>query len=157
MFVDEEPWRVAQVARGVGLTAVQLHGDEDPEACAGLSPLAWYKALRVGPGFRAEELARYACTTYLLDGWRPDRPGGTGERFDWRRARGLALHGRILIAGGLRADNVAEAIEQARPYGVDVASGVEYAPGKKDLVKLEAFVRAVRDAEARLAAADGGP
>lgn len=154
VFVDEEPWRVAQIARGVGLSAVQLHGDEDPAACAGLAPLAWYKAFRVGPSFRPEELSRYACTTYLLDGWRPDRPGGTGERFDWQRARGLSLYGRIMIAGGLTAQNVAEAIEQARPYGVDVASGVEYAPGKKDLDKLEAFVRAARAAERRIAAED---
>lgn len=157
VFVDEEPWRILQIARDVGLTAVQLHGDEPPETCASLSPLAWFKAFRVGPRFRPETLGSYACTTYLLDGWRPERPGGTGERFDWHRARRLSLYGRILIAGGLDASNVEAAIEQARPYGVDVASGVEVAPGKKDLDKLEAFVRAARAAERRIAEEEPPP
>ena len=154
VFVDEDPARIGMVARQVGLTIVQLHGDEPPEDCASLAPLAWYKALRVGPSFRPDTLGRYACTTYLLDGWRPDWPGGAGKRFDWRRARQLSLYGRILIAGGLDSGNVEAAIEQAEPYGVDVASGVEFAPGKKDLEKVEAFLRAARTAERRLAEID---
>lgn len=154
VFVDDEPWRIGLVTREVGLTAAQLHGDEPPEACAELAPLAWYKAFRVGPQFRPETLGEYACTTYLLDGWRPEWPGGTGARFDWRRARHLSIYGRIVIAGGLDPGNVESAIEQARPYGVDVASGVEFAPGKKDVDKIEAFVLAVRNTERRLAEAD---
>ena len=151
VFVDEEPWRISMIARDVGLTAVQLHGDETPEECASFSPLPWYKAFRVSPGFRPEILGRYPCTTYLLDAWRPDVAGSVAERFDWKRARGLSLYGKIVIAGGLDPENVEEAIEQARPYGVDVATGVEFAPGKKDLDKVEAFVRAARRAQERIA------
>jgi len=150
VFVDEEPWRIAMIARDVGLSAVQLHGDEPPEVGAALSPLSWYKAFRVGPAFRGEALGRYACTTYLLDAWRPEVGGGVGERFDWSRVRPLSLYGRIVIAGGLDPENVEDAIERALPYGVDVASGVEFAPGTKDLDRVEAFIRAARRAQARL-------
>ena len=153
VFVDEDPARIRQIAREVGLTAVQLHGDESPEECAALAPVVWFKAFRVGARFRAEALARYACTTYLLDGWRPVGAQASPERFEWIRARGLALHGRIVISGGLDPDNVAAAVEQARPYGVDVASGVEFAPGRKDVDRVEAFVQAVRAAEGRAGAA----
>ena len=154
VFVDEEPARIRQIAREVGLTAAQLHGDEPPEDCASLAPLAWIKAFRVGPSFVGDELARYAATTYLLDGFRLARADGTVEPFDWRRARRLALHGRIVIAGGLDPDNVEAAILDAEPYGVDVASGVEIVPGRKDLDRVEAFVLAVRRAEERLRSAE---
>lgn len=150
VFADEDPARIRQIAREVGLNAVQLHGEESPEDCASLAPLVWLKAFRVGARFRAEELARYACTTYLLDGWKPAGTAGPGERFDWTRVRGLALHGRIVISGGLDPESVALAVEQAHPYGVDVASGVEFALGRKDVDRVEAFVRAVRGVEARL-------
>ncbi len=156
VFVDAPLIRVLEVARSVGLTAVQLHGDESPSYGASLAPLAWYKALRVGPAFEAEALERYPCNTFLLDGSSPASRGGTGARFDWRRARTLSVYGRILVAGGLDPTNVALAIEQARPYGVDVASGVEVAPGKKDLDRVEAFVEAVRRADRRIAAAEAG-
>ena len=155
VFVDEDPARIRQIGREVGLTAAQLHGDESPEDCESLSPLAWYKAFRVGPSFRPEALARYPSTTYLLDSWRPPRPDGTAEPFDWRRVRGLSLYGRIVVAGGLDPENVATAIEQARPYGVDVASGVEVGPGRKDLDRVEAFVRAAREAARGLATGAG--
>lgn len=147
VFVDEEPARVRQIAREVGLTAVQLHGEETPQDCESLAPLAWIKAFRVGPRFSGEDLARYACTTYLLDAWRPARPAGGAARFDWGRARRLSLHGKIVVAGGLAPENVGEAVALAEPYGVDVASGVEVVPGRKDLDLVEAFVAAVRRAE----------
>ncbi len=150
VFADEDPARIRQVAREVGLNAVQLHGDESPEECASLAPLVWFKAFRVGARFRPEALARYACTTYLLDGWKPTGMASPTEGFDWVRAKGLALHGRIVISGGLDPESVGLAVEHAVPYGVDVASGVEFAPGKKDVDRVEAFVKAVREAEARL-------
>ncbi len=153
--MDEEPWRIAMIARDVGLTAVQLHGDETPEDAASLSPIPWYKAFRVSQGFRPEILGLYPCTTYLLDAWRPE--GGATERFDWRKARGLSLYGKIVIAGGLDPENVEEAIAEARPYGVDVASGVEFAAGKKDLDRVEAFVRAARRAQERIAGEGENP
>ncbi len=147
VFVDEPPIRVLEIARQVGLTAAQLHGAEPPNVCAALAPLPWYKAIRVGPRFDPAALDAYPCTTFLLDGYDPTRPGGSGVAFDWRIARPLGLRGRILIAGGLDPANVAVAIEQARPYGVDVCSGVEFVAGKKDLDRLERFVEAVRRAE----------
>jgi phosphoribosylanthranilate isomerase len=148
VFTDQDPSRVALVARQVGLTAVQLHGDEPAEECQSLAPLAWVKAFRVGPSFDPDVLAAYPCSTYLLDAWRPEWSAGT--RMDWRRARPWGLHGRIVIAGGLDPDNVEAAIDAARPYGVDVSSGVESVPGRKDLDRVEAFVRAARRAEGRL-------
>ncbi len=149
VFVDEDPACIRQVVRQTGLTAVQLHGDESPEACEDLEPLAWYKAFRVGSSFRPDVLSAYRCSTYLLDAWRPE--GGPSAPFDWSRARRLSLHGRIVIAGGLDPSNVEDAVRRAAPYGVDVASGVEAAAGRKDLDRVEAFVLAVRRAEEGLA------
>ena len=156
VFVDEPIIRMLEIARQVGLTAVQLHGSESPQTGAALAPLAWYKALRVGPAFTPEDLASYPCTTFLLDGFRAEVPGGSGVAFEWRRARALSVYGRIVIAGGLDPSNVGLAIEDARPYGVDVASGVEIAPGKKDLDRLELFVESVRRAERTIEAEERG-
>jgi phosphoribosylanthranilate isomerase len=152
VFVDEAPKRILEIARQVGLTAAQLHGQEAPKVATALAAFPWYKALRVAPGFDPEILARYPCTTFLLDGYDPDRPGGTGSSFEWRIARPLGLRGKILIAGGLTPTIVGVAIDEARPYGVDVCTGVEFVPGKKDLDRLEQFVAAVRRAERRIEA-----
>lgn len=148
VFVDEEPARIAQIARQVGLTAVQLHGDESPEACEALAPVVWYKALRASGAFRPEALADYACTTYLLDAFKPD--WGGGDVFDWGRARKLQLHGRIIASGGLTPDNVEAVVALADPYGVDVSSGVEAVLGRKDVDRVEQFLDAVRRGERRL-------
>ena len=144
VFVNEEPGRIREIVDQVGLSVVQLHGDETPELCSSLEPLIVFKALRMGPDFRAEEMARYPCRTFLLDGWSPQVPGGTGKTVDWPRVRGLSEYGNIILAGGLNPDNVALAIERAKPYGVDVASGIERAPGEKDQERMAEFVDAVR-------------
>ena len=150
VFVDAPLIRILETVREVGLTAVQFHGDELPQTCAALGQIPWFKAFRVGPDFAPESVAEYACNTFLLDGHRPGAAGGTGATFEWRRARALSVYGRVIIAGGLDPTNVGLAIEDARPYGVDVASGIEFAPGKKDLDRMELFVEAVRRAERRL-------
>jgi phosphoribosylanthranilate isomerase len=152
VFVDEPIIRVLEVARRVGLTAVQLGGREAPSLCQALAPLAWYKAFSVRPGFDPEALSQYACTTYLLDTSAPD---GGASPFDWRKARTLGLYGRILIGGDLDPTSVGFAVEQARPYGVDVVTGVEVAPGKKDLDRVERLVEAVRRAERRMESGTG--
>ena len=147
VFVDDPPSRIVEIAGEVELDAVQLHGDETPERCIEIGELGVgeiYKALRVGPGFEAALLAAYRCAGFLLDGFDPARPGGTGRTFDWERARQVAQDARILIAGGLTPDNVAAAIGAGRPWGVDVASGIESAPGIKDAAKMTAFVAAAR-------------
>jgi phosphoribosylanthranilate isomerase len=146
VFVDADPDVMRATAREAGLHVLQLHGDETPEIGAALG-VPWYKAHRVGPDFRPESVTRWGGGTFLLDAAAPDRRGGTGRVFDWEIARRAAAHGRVILAGGLTPDNVAEAIRTARPYAVDVSSGVESAPGRKDAALLRAFVANARAAE----------
>ncbi len=144
VFVNAPADEIRAKVRECGLTAVQLHGDEPPESCAGFG-VPVIKALRVrGP----EDVAR--ARTYLgvgdvagllLDGAAPGYGGG-GVSFDWSLVAGLTGSGTpVLVAGGLTPANVAEAVRATRPYGVDVASGVESAPGIKDLDAVRAFIR----------------
>ncbi|MFW6127363.1 MAG: phosphoribosylanthranilate isomerase [Thermodesulfobacteriota bacterium] len=145
VFVDEEAGVVRDVAARVGLDWVQLHGKESPEYCRALGR-------RVIKGFRIRDhnsltaLPSYrdAVQAFLLDAYRPGTPGGTGETFDWEVARRAKELGPVILAGGLTAANVAQAIKIAQPAGVDVASGVEAAPGKKDQERLREFFEAVR-------------
>jgi phosphoribosylanthranilate isomerase len=148
VFVDEEPAEVLAIARQAGLTAVQLHGSEPPEYLDRLGPYQKLKAFRVDDRFCAETLGRYRADAFLLDA-AGSTPGGTGARFDWRAAIAAKRFGRIILAGGLTAENVGEAVRQVAPWGVDVASGVECEPGRKDPRLLREFIRAVRQAEGR--------
>ncbi len=145
VFADERPEVMEATARRAGVHCLQLHGDETPEICAGLL-MPWYKAHRVTEAFRLEEVTRYGSGTFLLDGHAPGMLGGTGRRLDWSVARRASAHGRVILAGGLTPDNVASAIDAARPYAVDVNSGVETAPGRKDAALLGEFVRRVAEA-----------
>jgi phosphoribosylanthranilate isomerase len=145
VFVDASRARVEDVAATVGLAALQFHGDEDPEYCAGW---AWrtIKALRAAPGVDvAGVAARYPTDFILLDSWVPGTPGGTGRALDPAAAAGVPP-ARLFLAGGLRPETVAAAVRAVRPFGVDVASGVEASPGRKDHGKLESFVRAAKGA-----------
>jgi phosphoribosylanthranilate isomerase len=155
VFVDESPTVVMDAVYAAGLTALQLHGDESPEECRRYT-MNWYKAFRVDRGFDPDVLATYACTTYLLDGPAGDLKGGSGAQADWNAARAALSFGRVILAGGLRAENVRAAIESVRPYAVDVSSGVEVVPGKKDIDKLEAFVGEVRAADETIRLAEAG-
>lgn len=155
VFVDEAPAAVMDAVYAAGLTALQLHGDEKPEECRRYT-VSWYKAFRAGTGFDPDVLATYACTTYLLDGPAGELRGGSGLSADWSAARAARSFGNVILAGGLRPDNVAEAVETVRPYAVDVSSGVEVVPGKKDIDKLEAFVTRVREADERMRIAEAG-
>jgi phosphoribosylanthranilate isomerase len=155
VFVDEVPAAVMDAVYAAGLTALQLHGDEKPEECRRYT-LSWYKAFRAGPGFDPDVLATYACTTYLLDGSAGEMRGGSGMSADWGAARAARSFGNVILAGGLRPDNVRDAIATVRPYAVDVSSGVEVVPGKKDIDKLEAFVTRVREADERIRIAEEG-
>jgi phosphoribosylanthranilate isomerase len=131
------------------VTAVQLHGPRFPAAGSpeGFRGFRLIRAVAVHDGFKAEELGALNADAFLLDASDPKLIGGTGSTFDWSLAREAKHYGTIILAGGLTPENVGEAIRQARPFAVDVASGVESAPGVKDPVKLEAFFRAVREAE----------
>jgi phosphoribosylanthranilate isomerase len=140
LFVNEEPDRVAEVAAFCGLDVIQLHGDEPPAACS-FPPHRVVKALRVRDAESLAGLGDYPVSALLLDAWVKDRYGGTGHSFDWELAARAAAAHRVILAGGLTPANVAEAIKTVRPYGVDVSSGVESAPGAKDPEKVAAFIR----------------
>jgi phosphoribosylanthranilate isomerase len=152
VFVDAPVDEMARVADAVGLDLLQLHGNEPPEALAGL-PRPALKAVRVGKGFAAEAATRYAAhAAGLVVDTRlagdTSMPGGTGVPFDWSLVEGLA--GRVpflMLAGGLTPSNVGEAIRSVRPHAVDVSSGVEALPGRKDPEKVRAFMAAARAAE----------
>ncbi|HLA78875.1 MAG TPA: bifunctional indole-3-glycerol-phosphate synthase TrpC/phosphoribosylanthranilate isomerase TrpF [Vicinamibacteria bacterium] len=150
VFVDASREQMASVADEVGLDLVQLHGSESPAQVAA-APRRGIKALRVGQDFDSTQAARFEeqASAILVDAESGIAPGGTGQRFDWSRARALRSQvSHLILAGGLDAENVAEAIATVRPDGVDVSSGVESSPGKKDAAKMRAFVEAVRKAEA---------
>ena len=147
LFVDAEPRRVREVLAAVPLQMLQFHGEEPPEYCAGFG-LPYLKVVRVRRGVDLlQYAARYATAKgLLLDAYDAAFPGGTGLSVDWTLIpAGLPLP--VVLAGGLTPDNVGEAVRRARPWAVDVSSGVERAKGIKDADKMAAFVRGVRDAD----------
>ena len=143
VFVNEPPDKLVDIAKQAGVGCVQLHGDETPEYCASLG-LRTIKALRVKDAYVLNELRSFTVSGILLDTYREGVPGGTGETFDWEIAAEAAKAGRIILSGGLTPENVKQAIEKVRPYAVDVSSGVESKPGKKDHEKLRKFFEQVR-------------
>ena len=145
VFVDASFETIAETIREVGLGCVQLHGDEPPELLARFLPHA-YKAIRVRDQRSIEDAQRYGGEHVLLDAFVPGEPGGTGRTFAWELAAGLARKRRVTLAGGLVPGNVAAAIAAVRPYAVDVASGVERAPGIKDEALVRAFITAAKQA-----------
>ena len=147
VFVNATLDHVAQMADGVGLTMIQLHGDEGPAYCgeaARRTGCKVIKAARLRSGADVQALASFHTDYHLLDSYSPGVPGGTGETFSWEIAREHRGRVPVILSGGLTPDNVAEAIATVRPYAVDVASGVELSPGRKDPAKLAAFAEAVR-------------
>ena len=154
VFVNAEVGEVMKIFRDARLDALQLHGDESPTMVAQLARIApVFKALRVGPDFSAATLDNYPDVSgFLFDAAKvmPGQYGGTGRLADWEVAQQAARSHRVILAGGLNAENVAAAILQVRPYGVDVASGVEASPGAKDHAQLHEFVRQARRADQEL-------
>lgn len=146
LFVNEEPATVNLVADRCGLDLVQLHGDETPDYCIAVRRRI-IKAFRVKAASSLDGLSNYRVAASLLDAWSPAAHGGTGTTFNWDIAASAAASQAIILAGGLTPENVAGAIAAVRPYAVDVSSGVESAPGKKDNGKLIDFIRAVRAVE----------
>ncbi len=152
VFVNPTLEYVARTAEEIGLTAIQLHGDEGPSFCAEAARRTgckMIKAARVRSRADIQGLVPYRTDYHLLDSHSPGRPGGTGETFAWELARAHRGPVPLILSGGLTPDNVAEAIEVVEPFAVDVASGVEASPGHKDPRKLEAFVKQVAGAHAR--------
>lgn len=143
VFVNASEARMDAVVKLAGLRAIQLHGDEPPEACLGHA-VPVIRVMRVGEDFDPEQMRAYLVDTYMLDTAKSGTYGGTGETFDWAKAVAAKEMGRIVLSGGLNPDNVTDAMETVRPYAVDIGSGVEAEPGKKDHEKVKQFLKAVR-------------
>ena len=149
VFVNESEDTILDIASTVGFVHLQLHGDESPAAVARLSRIfPVMKAIRVRKSFRPAQLARFkGAQAFLLDGFDAHHWGGTGKTFDWRLVPKRKGDARIFLAGGITPENVSDAIRTARPYAIDVCSGVESKPGKKDPQRMKAFMQAVREAQ----------
>jgi phosphoribosylanthranilate isomerase len=146
VFVNAPEEVVLRAIGECGLNIVQFHGDETPEYC-GLFPVMTLKAFRIKDADSLKQLPDYSTDAWLLDAHVSGKQGGTGEKFNWDLAIEAQKHGKpIFLAGGLTPENVANAVRQVRPYGVDVSSGVEAAPGKKDHAKVQAFIQAAKKA-----------
>jgi phosphoribosylanthranilate isomerase len=155
VFVNEPLDRVASIADKVGLSMLQLHGDEGPAYCAEAARrtgLKVVKARAVRSGADLLALEPFHTDFHLLDAHAPGLRGGTGQTFDWRLVGQHRGDEPVILSGGLTPENVGEAIAIARPYAVDVASGVEAEPGRKDPARLEAFFAAAGAAPAGAAA-----
>lgn len=149
VFVDKDPVEIEEIIDYCGLTHVQLHGSEDAEYCAKLAqnanPCMLIKAIRVGSSSKAEDFAPYQDIVkgFLLDTFVEGQEGGTGKTFDWAMIESLDLKLPVILAGGLTPENISDAIRAVRPFAVDVNSGVEREPGRKNIDKLEALVKQV--------------
>jgi phosphoribosylanthranilate isomerase len=144
VFVNEDPVRVREVALELGLFAVQIHGEEEKDCFWG-RPVTVWRAVRHVAGAWQPDPARWIAQRLVVDAAAPRAYGGTGQVADWKAAARLAVERPVMLAGGLTPENVAEAIKAVQPLGVDVASGVEAAPGKKDKGKIKAFIQRVRE------------
>ena len=143
VFRNEAPTRVVEIVNGIGLRAAQLHGDESTDDTRWVAARVAMTIKAFPAGHR--NIARiddYGADAVLVDAESP----GSGQVFDWRLAEGVVDPSRLIVSGGLGPDNVADAIDHLRPFGVDVATGVESEPGRKDPRKVRAFVRAARQA-----------
>lgn len=147
LFVNAPEDFVLRAISEAGLTMLQFHGDEPPEFCTQFGLMSM-KAFRIRDEKSLDELPKYQTDAYLLDAFSPEARGGTGEKFNWNLAVEAQKFGKpIFLAGGLTPYNVADAVRRVRPFAVDVSSGVESAPGKKDVAKIRAFIGAVRQAD----------
>lgn len=142
VFVNAPAEVVKETALYCGLDTLQLHGDETPEYCLSL-PYKIIKAFRVRDSVSLQTIKRYRCAAVLLDTYVQELRGGTGKSFDWSLAVAPVLSVPVILAGGLHPENVEEAVATARPYAVDVSSGVETG-GKKDIEKIKLFIERAR-------------
>ena len=151
VFVDAAPDEIANAAEAAGLDAVQLHGDEAPETVAELrrrTGSILIKAFRVDAGFEPNIVRDFETDFVLLDGFSAAEFGGSGSAFDWDIAIKVREMGvKLYLAGGLGPQNVADAVQRVRPFGVDACSGLESSKGKKDHSKMKQFIDSVRTAK----------
>jgi len=143
VFMNASRSAILDAVKRSGIRCIQLHGDESPDDAKGYN-LPVYKAFRVDETFDPKAITKFHCPAFLFDTYVPGEPGGTGKVFDWRIAVEAKRHGRIILAGGLNPENVVEAVRTVQPYAVDVNSGVEVSPGKKDPKRIKELFDAVR-------------
>ena len=144
VFVNANEDLVLRAIGDCGLNLLQFHGDESPEYCTQFGLMSM-KAFRIRDVESLTALPAYPTEAWLLDTFVKGKPGGTGEKFNWDLALEAKKFGRpIFLAGGLTPENVAAAVKKVQPYGVDVSSGVEASPGKKDPAKIKAFIQAAK-------------
>lgn len=143
VFVDSDLETVQKTISICGLDLAQLHGSESPDCCKALFPKA-VKAFQVKDESVLALLPRYEVSAYLLDSYNAYCKGGTGQSFNWEIARRAIQYGPVILSGGLTPENVQQAISVAQPYAVDVSSGVESSPGRKDRNKLRLFLKAAK-------------
>jgi len=145
VFVNPAEELVRRAIGECGLNLLQFHGNEPPDFCTQFGLMSM-KAFRIRDAGSLKELSQYQTDAWLLDAYSSDTFGGTGEKFNWDLAIEAQMPGTpVFLAGGLTPENVAEAVRQVRPFGVDVSSGVESAPGRKDHASMRAFIKAVKD------------
>lgn len=148
VFVNPTEDAVLRAIGDCGVTLLQFHGEETPEFCTQFGVMNM-KAFRVRDADSLLALPNYPTDAYLLDAYSPDAHGGTGAKFNWDLAIEAKKLGKpIFLAGGLTPENVGTAVQKVQPFGVDVSSGVEAAPGKKDPAKVKNFIKAVRESQA---------
>jgi len=143
VFVNEEIEKVQQIFEQCSLDYVQLSGHEDNDYIEKLT-VPTIKVFKVKDQTILMEIPQYDLNLFMLDSFNENQKGGTGKIFNWNIAREARKFGRVILSGGLTPENVFSALQQVEPYGVDVSSGVEESPGKKDKKKLEQFVKEVR-------------
>jgi len=143
VFADADEKEIHSIVEDCGLDVIQLQGDEPAELCRRLGGRV-IKAIRIQDKFSLNRMIPYKVRAFVLDTYREGQLGGTGHTFDWNLAVEAKKFGKIILAGGLTPENVGPAIEQVRPYGVDVSSGVEERIGKKDHSKLKRFIETAK-------------
>jgi phosphoribosylanthranilate isomerase len=148
VFANENMQTVMRIAQESGVQIVQLHGTESPAMCQQVTQRV-IKTFRLTAQVQPEMMAQYTVEAFLIEGFHADYYGGGGAQADWPRAAQLHPYGRIILAGGLTPTNVQEAIRTVQPYAVDVCSGVEATPGKKDWDKVRTFVQRAKAFAAR--------
>jgi len=155
VVVDASVEQARRLVDDIGFDIVQFHGDESPAVLARFAAEQAWKAVHLRTPQDLRTALDHPCSILVADAASGARRGGTGRTCDWTLAAELARLRRMILAGGLTPDNVVEAVVSVRPAGVDVSSGVESAPGRKDRSKLRDFITAAREAETRLARRSG--
>lgn len=150
VFVNEDYENIIDLTQLLELDYIQFHGDEPPEFCNQMGH-PWWKAIRLSSEDEIEKISAYECENILIDAYVKGQYGGTGTKPDWDLAKRVKNLGKkIFLAGGLTPENVQLAVATVQPYAVDVASGVEFKPGKKDFIKMEEFIRRAKQSHLRL-------